>query len=457
VSLGGNHRRRARGARARPLFTAFQRFARAEAFSGVLLLLCAVAGLAWANSPWQITYEELWHGTTLGFAMGDVRLELDLLHWVNDGLMAVFFLLVGLEIKRELLLGELARPRLAALPIAAALGGMLAPAGIYLTLNAGGAGARGWGVPVATDIAFALGVMAILGRRVPTALKVFITALAIVDDMGAVVVIAVFYTSGVALGALAAAGAFLVALMGANRAGVRSIWVYAVLGLGLWLAILQSGVHASIAGVALAMTVPARVPAKRGWSPWWVRRVVWEFKSLGLGWARAAEAVRAPRTSAAEDPPSGAVAAPMERMEHALEPWVAYGIMPVFALANAGVALGTAGGVDIFDPVTLGVILGLMVGKPVGITLAAWAAVRAGLAHLPRGVDGRQILGAGMVGGIGFTMSLFIAALAFGQTAMLADAKLGVLGGSLVSGALGYLVLRWAGQRRKASLQTDPQ
>ena len=440
------------------LLRPFREFIHLEAAGGVVLLVAAAVALVWANSPWAGAYAALWH-TPVTVGVGGTVLTRDLHHWINDGLMVLFFFVVGLEIKREVLVGELAAPRRAALPAAAALGGMLAPAGLYTLLTPGGPAAAGWGVPMATDIAFALGVLALLGRRVPLALKVFLTALAVIDDIGAVLVIALFYTAGVSWPALAAAGGVLVVLVAANRLGVRTPLVYGALGLGLWLAVLASGVHATVAGVLLAMTIPARTridPAAflaRG------RAFLADFASDDPPDGPTAEAAagngRAPRRAGfitegqqtavlALEEACEHVQTPLHRLEHALHPWVAFAVMPLFALANAGVALAGDPGEALAQPVTLGVFVELVVGKPVGIAAAAWLAVRSGLAALPADVTWRQVAGAAALGGIGFTMSLFIATLAFADAGLLAAAKLGILGASLLAGLGGWLLLRTA-------------
>lgn len=394
------------------LVRTFQEFARLEASGGLLLIGCTVVALAWANSPWAGSYFRLWHtDPTFGFAG---KLMSKPLHfWINDGLMALFFLLVGLEIKRETLVGELASFRKAALPIAAAFGGMIVPAGFYALLNQGGPGTAGWGIPMATDIAFALGVLALLGDRVPASLKVFLAALAIADDIGAVLVIAFFYTEQISWISLGVAGLFFAALMGANRAGARHPLIYVVLGLGLWLAFLQSGIHATVAGVLLAITIPAR-------------------QSVGNS-AFAAHSE-----------------SPMLRFEHALMPWNKYVIMPVFALANAGVVLGAGAARSLVDPISAGVICGLVLGKPIGIVLFSWLATRSRLAAMLGGIGWRQILGVGMLGGIGFTMSLFIANLAFGEALALETAKVGILAASVASAMAGAVVLAKGRSKRPA-------
>ena len=381
----------------------FQEFADLEASGGLLLIGCTVAALIWANSPFAGSYFHFWH-MDLTFGRIGGLLAKPLHFWINDGLMALFFLLVGLEIKREILVGELASFQRAVLPIAAALGGMIVPAAFYLLFNHGGPGAAGWGIPMATDIAFALGVLALLGSRVPTSLKVFLAALAIADDIGAVLVIAFFYTERISWISLGVGGVFFVALLAANRAGMRHLLIYAILGLGLWVAFLQSGIHATVAGVLLAITIPARQRT----------------------------ASRAVLTSNES---------PMLSLEHALIPWNRYLIMPVFALANAGVALGGGAARSVVAPVSLGVIFGLVIGTPIGIVLFSWLATRTRLAAMLDGIGWRQIVGVGMLGGIGFTMSLFIANLAFGDGTALETAKVGILVASVVSGIAGAIVL----------------
>jgi NhaA family Na+:H+ antiporter len=368
---------------------------------GVVLLAAAVCAFAWANSPWAPAYVALWNATLVGKP---------LLLWVNEGLMTLFFLGVGLELKRERIAGELREPRRAALPLLCAVGGMAAPAAVYALLNLGSPTLRGWAIPAATDIAFAIGVLALLGPRAPFGLKVFLTALAIADDLGAVVVIAAFYASAPFWPALAAAGALLGAAFALNRAGVRAPLAYGAVGLALWAALESSGVHATIAGVAIAFAIPAH------------------------------DGSRAAAGGVARD-------SLLARLEHALRPLNAFLVMPLFALANAGVALHGAGADGLASPVALGVALGLVVGKSLGIVGTAAAVVHAGIATLPSGVGWPQLGGAACLAGIGFTMSLFIAGLAFAgdaQYAQLAAAKLGILGGSLASGALGCALLALA-------------
>ena len=418
----------------------FQEFSESEAAGGVLLLLAAALALAWANSPWAKSYYTLWeHKFTIGFE--GLALSKSILHWINDGLMAIFFFVVGLEIKRELLVGELASPRRATLPIAGALGGVVMPALLYLVLNVGGEGAAGWGIPMATDIAFAIGAMALLGSRVPAGLKVFLIALAIADDIVAVVVIAIFYTGNLSWPSLGAAAGFFAALLAASKFGVRHSLVFALLAVCLWMAMLFSGVHATIAGVLAAVAVPARPRidvekfTARG------RQLLdqMEYPEKGEEHILRSEA-RQVALLALEDA-CEKVKTPLQRFEHTLLPWVRLIIMPLFAFANAGVPLGTNFASAATSPISLGIVLGLLVGKPVGIFCASWLAVRFKLASLPAQVSWRQILGAGALGGIGFTMSIFIAGLAFTEQPLLEVAKLGIFVGSLVAGGAGFLLL----------------
>lgn len=421
------------------LLRPFQTFLALESASGLLLLAAAMVALIWANSPWASSYFALWE-THIVVGGGDLVIDKSLHHWINDGLMAVFFFVVGLEIKREVLVGELASPKRAALSVAAALGGMIVPAAIYAALNVGGVGADGWGIPMATDIAFALGVLALLGRRVPLSLKVFLTAVAIVDDLGAVLVIAFFYTAELVAGALVIATVVMLALVVVNRIGIRTPTAYVLLGLVLWAALLQSGVHATFAGVLLAVTIPAR---RRIDAPEFLRRAE-------LYLAEFAEDVKPGRSEPTEDQrdalhsldvASEQVETPLIRLEHTLHPWVAFFIMPVFALANAGVSIGGDVASIMESRITLGIIIGLVVGKQIGVLAFSWAAVRSGLADLPAGVRWSQVWGISLLCGIGFTMSLFIASLAFADAALLDAAKIGILAASLIAGLGGTLVL----------------
>jgi NhaA family Na+:H+ antiporter len=415
----------------------FQEFFRTEAAAGSLLVVCACAALVVANSAWADGYHRLW-ATPVVIAGGGHALSLTLHQWINDGLMAVFFLLVGLEIKREALAGELASPRQAALPIAAAIGGMMVPASIYFLTNGGGMEARGWAIPMATDIAFALGTLALVAPRAPGGLKVFLAALAIVDDMGAVLVIALFYTGDIAWGALGMAGIILLLLIILNVLRVRRLMPYLVLGLGLWFFVHESGVHATIAGVLLAFTVPTRTRIDAAEFSLKARRLLDHFDRTETGDFLVLTSKGQQEAIIGLERASELVTAPLLRLEHALHGFSAFVVMPLFAFSNAGVGLtGSAGG-----SVTLAVILGLAVGKPLGITGAALAAVRLRLAALPAGVNWTTLHGCAWLGGIGFTMSLFIATLAFQGTTVLDSAKVGILGGSILAGIVGAIVVR---------------
>ena len=424
----------------------FQDFAHKQSSGGIVLIAAAVIALVWANSPWGESYSTLWH-TKLTIGVGDFSISKDLTHWINDGLMAIFFLVVGLEIKREVLVGELSSVRRAALPVAAALGGAVVPAAIYLALNAGTEGAAGWGIPMATDIAFALGVLALLGERAPVGLKVFLTALAIVDDIVAVLVIALFYTSEISWGALAVGGLFFGALVVANLLGVGRTLVYALLGIGLWMCLLLSGVHATIAGVLMALTVPASSFINPGAFLERGRYILDRFEEAGEKGENVLSNEERQAALHALNHATYKLEPPLHELEHALHPWVAFAIVPLFALANAGVPLRGSIAEALTDPVVLGIALGLVIGKQLGITLFAWLAVNSGVSELPTGVSWRHVYGVGWLAGIGFTMSLFIADLAFSDGPLVDAAKLGVLAASLIAGVGGWTILRGASSR----------
>jgi NhaA family Na+:H+ antiporter len=422
---------------------AAQAFIGIEAASGIVLLAAALTAIVWANSPWDYAYFELWQSRLVVDA-GLFRIDEDLQHWVNDGLMTLFFFLVGLEIKRELVHGELSQFRRALLPAAAALGGMIAPALIYTAFNGGSDGSSGWGIPMATDIAFALGVLSLLMRRIPFSVKVFLLAIAIADDIGAIVVIALFYTSQLNLEALAVALAILVLIVAINRAGARSVNLYVAFGICLWVAVFESGVHATLAGVTLGLLAPA--------SPFYGRAGF--ANTAGELVTRFDRAVQNANTeeqqgilSQLEDLALGSEA-PLDRLERQLHPWVSYLIVPVFALANAGVAVSSDSlSAAIESQVTLGVTLGLLVGKPLGIFTLTWLMVRMRVCELPSGASWAHILGVGILGGIGFTVSLLITGLAFEDGAIIDEAKLGVLAASAIAGLIGFVFL-WLTARR---------
>lgn len=409
--------------------------------TGILLIICTIIAMVWANSAWANSYIQLWE-THLRIGAGGFILDKSLHHWINDGLMAVFFFLVGLEIKREVLVGELATMKKAALPIAAALGGMLIPAAIYVAFNSSGDGKAGWGIPMATDIAFALGVLALLGKRIPPALTVFLAALAIADDMGAVIVIAIFYTAEISLPALAIGLAALVAAVILNRTGVRHPGVYAAVGLICWLAVLKSGVHATVAGVLMAMAIPARARIN-------TRAFVSNGRKLLDEYEKSAEASDDIIPSSQQNHITRTlevhcehVQTPLQRLERGLHGWVGFFIMPIFALANAGIIFDGDITTALSHPVTLGVALGLIIGKQIGITLFSWLAIRFGWGAMPDGVTWHHIYGAAWLGGIGFTMSLFVGGLAFGESPMMTMAKVGILAASIICGVVGWLLLR---------------
>jgi NhaA family Na+:H+ antiporter len=423
----------------------FARFLQIESASGVLLLLCAIAALVIANSPAADAFNTFWKQHAI-IGVGPWKLDESLLHWVNDGLMAIFFFVVGLEIKRELVAGELRDPRQAALPVMAALGGMLAPAGIYWLLQGGRPGQAGWGIPMATDIAFVVGLLALLGPRVPLGLKILLLSLAIADDIGAVVVIAIFYSQQISLAALAAGGLGLVASMVMNRIGVRSVALYFIVGAAVWLALLQSGIHPTVAGVLLGLLTPASAWVSDRRLASVLREVQAKISGESDG---AIEHHHKPLLDQLRIAAYEAVS-PLERLEGTLHVWVAFVIMPVFALANAGVTVRPE---SVTHSVGWAVAAGLVLGKPLGIVAFSWLAVRLGIARLPSGVNWKIMIGGGCLAGIGFTMSLFIAGLAL-EGELLDAAKIGTLGGSTVSAILGFVLLRMFLPARQTPLAT---
>ncbi len=418
----------------------FEWFVHSEVTGSVLLLGCTVLALIAANSPWAATYFDLLH-TYIGISWGDVSFKLSLHHWINDGLMVIFFFVVGLEIKRELVVGELSNLKRASLPVMAAIGGMAVPACLYVVLTIGGPGSRGWGIPMATDIAFALGVLAIFGSRVPIGLKVFLTALAIADDLGAVAVIALFYTEETNMAALGLAVILLLALLAVIRLRVRRTGFLLILMLGVWIEVFASGVHPTIAGILLAMVIPVRprVSVSRFVSEAeaFLEKVKLRQQVQGciISDREQLEAIEHVHSRAHETLPSGLM---LERYLHPVQVWL---ILPMFALANAGVQVDSHILEALANPVSLGIVLGLVVGKPLGIFAFAWLAVRTGLGSLPAGVTWGQIFGAGCLAGIGFTMSLFITDLAFEAEPLIASAKLGILVASLVAASVGMAAL----------------
>jgi len=418
-------------------------FLHQEASGGILLMICTIVALIWANSPCSDSYHHLWH-THLVINLGNIlNLDYTIHHWINDGLMAIFFFTVGLEIKRELLVGELSSIQKASLPIAGALGGMVAPAIIYTIFNSGGEGASGWGIPMATDIAFVVGIMALLGNSVPLSLKIFILALAIADDIGAVMVIAIFYTAEISSTALIIAAIVLIILFLLNRLGTKSLILYTILGIVLWLAFLKSGVHATIAGVLLAFTIPAVSRYDTNKFSERVKELIRNFDAKGDNWKNVLDNSERQHDVLAIESSCEKILTPLQRFEHSLHPWVSFFIIPVFALANAGVTLTELDILDsLLSPVSLGIIVGLFIGKQVGIFTLSFIAVKLKIASLPEGVNWKNLYGAGILAGIGFTMSLFIAGLAFNNPDLLDLSKIGILTGSLLSGIVGFVVLK---------------
>jgi NhaA family Na+:H+ antiporter len=418
------------------LTRALREFLATEVAGGVVLVIAAAVALAWANSPWGSMYRRLWEAD-LAVTLGHWSLSLDLRHWVNDGLMAVFFLVVGLEVKRELLEGELRDPRRAALPVVAAVGGMVLPAALYLALNTGGVGERGWGIPMATDIAFAVGVAALVGRGLPSSLRLFLLTLAIVDDIGVIVIIAVFYSNAVAWHWMLAAAGLLGVAYAVRRAGIVASPVFVTLGLLLWLAVHESGVHATLAGVAMGLLAPVRPVMAREIA---LTRADELLDVFSPGAAR--NTSRLARLSVSQ----------LEWILHGLHPWTSLVIVPLFALANAGVSLSSSA-IDsaVRSPVALGVVVGLVVGKPTGILVFAWLGCRLGLAALPAGVRWLQVVGMGALAGIGFTVSLFVTGLAFEDASLADQARVGILASSLLASLAGALILACSSRGRQES------
>jgi Na+:H+ antiporter, NhaA family len=415
-----------------------QAFIHTQAASGITLLAAAIVAVVWANSPWKDSYFDLW-GTVLSLDVSLFSIEEDLRHWINEGLMVFFFFVVALEIKRELVRGELSEPKKAALPVAAAAGGLVVPAVIYLAFNIGGDGEKGWGIPMATDIAFAVGVLAMLGNRVPSEARLFLLALAIVDDVGAILVIAVFYTESLSLEALGIAGVLIIGLIAMNRLGVRSMNVYFGVGALIWVAIFQSGLEATLTGVILGALTPTEAYFSR-------RRFGDAVEALSRQFEQAAakgndDAVEM-ILGQFEEVTHG-TEAPLERLERLLHPLTSFVVVPLFALANAGIDLsGGVVGDASSSPVTWGIVAGLLIGKPCGIFAATWLVVKSGVGSLPANTSWSHVLGLGLLAGIGFTVALFITGLAFEDLQMTANAKAGVLLASVLAGLAGYGFLR---------------
>lgn len=424
------------------IVTPLQQFIRREKSAGIILGLSVVAALALANSPWSDAYFHFFEHR-LGFLVdGEPYLDYSLHHWINDGLMSMFFFVVGLELKREFIGGELADPRHTLLPIGAAVAGMLVPALIYTALNAGTPAASGWGIPMATDIAFSLAIVYVLGDRVPLAAKVFLTTLAIVDDLGAVVVIALFYTSEISLVNLGVGVAFLALMLSANKLGVKNVVFYGIIGIGgVWTAFLMSGIHATIAAVLAAFAIPAdaRLPEAE-----YLKRAaahLRDFAGMRPNGVATLDEEQVEVIARMRDDTRDAIP-PSQRLEHAMHPFVSFVVMPVFALANAGVSFGGLDADAVFSTwVAPGVALGLLAGKPLGIVLSVLLLTRMGVTR-PAGLTLRRIVGLGFLASIGFTMSMFISTLAFTDATMLLQAKLGIFAASIAGGAIGYRLLK---------------
>ncbi|MBN8857037.1 MAG: Na+/H+ antiporter NhaA [Sphingobacteriales bacterium] len=425
-----------------------QKFIQNEKAGGLVLGISVLIALILANSPLAHGYHHFLEHS-FGFQWdGKTYLEYNLHHWINDGLMAVFFFVVGLELKREIVAGELSSPRKALLPIAAAIGGMLVPALIYFAFNPAGEVQHGWGIPMATDIAFALGVLYLLGKRVPLALKVFLTALAIVDDLGAVLVIAFFYTSDISVANLLLGVGFLLIMYIGNKVGIRSIVFYAVFGIGgVWTAFLLSGVHATIAAVLAAFTIPANVRLSEHDYILKIRNYLARFKEADSNSKIPTLTNEQLHILDEVKKSTDKAIPPLQILEHAMHPMVTFIIIPIFALANAGVSVLDIDVKEIFSTnVAIGVALGLLIGKTVGIFSFTWLCVKLRIAPFPEGMNLKNLLGLGLLGAIGFTMSLFVTQLAFSHEAYKVQAKIGIFAASIIGGILGYMILKSQGK-----------
>ena len=420
----------------------FQQFFNKEASSSILLIAATVIALIWTNSNVGETYHRFWH-TEISFTFGHFHISKTLLHWVNDGLMSLFFFTVGLEIKREILVGELATPKKALLPVIAALGGMIVPGLIYAALNVGSPTIHGWGIPVATDIAFALGAVAVFGRKLPVGLRIFLAAFAIADDLGAVVIIAIFYTKEIVWSNLIISLFLIFGLAVANFFWIRQTLIYAILGLAVWFFVLGSGVHPTIAGVIVSLFVPARGRYDTDNFLQNVKKITEKFEceeqSCGYSILLNQEHMYAVQALelACHD-----VETPLQRLMHALHPWVAFLILPLFAMGNTGLIFrGIVFSEAVSNPVILGIIFGLVVGKPIGILLFSYLSVKTGIASLPQEVRWSHIFGGAMLGGIGFTMSLFLSELSFTDPHIIDYARIAILTGSILSAVFGMSYL----------------
>ncbi|MDD3771192.1 MAG: Na+/H+ antiporter NhaA [Weeksellaceae bacterium] len=419
-----------------------QNFMNQSKAGGIVLGIFVILALILANSPWSTTYFEVLNYKTALYFDGKTYFNLSLLHWINDGLMAIFFFVVGLELKREFVGGELSNPRKALLPIMAALGGMIVPATIYLLLNPSGEAHSGWGIPMATDIAFALGVLYLFGNKIPFSLKVFLTAFAIIDDLGAVIVIAFFYTSEISLISLSVGLGFVLIMLLAAKLGVRNVWLYAILGIGgVWVAFLLSGVHATIAAVLAAFAIPADVKIKEAVFLKQIKKHLKQFESIDPrdDIPNLTEEQVQILSKVSEDVRNAVP--PLQRLEHAMHPYVTFLILPIFALANAGVSLVVQPDELFSTNIAIGVALGLIFGKIIGITGTTFLLIKLKIAPWPTGMNLKNLFGLSLLGAIGFTMSLFITSLAFTHEDFKTQAKIGIFVASLIAGISGYWVL----------------
>jgi Na+:H+ antiporter, NhaA family len=427
-----------------------RKFIQQESFGGFLLIGVTIIAVIWANSDYYDVYDHIWHNVKMGISFGDFELKANLHHWVNDGLMAIFFFVIGLEIKREVAGGELSSFKRAILPLGAAVGGMFVPALIYVAFNYDNPqNIEGWGIPMATDIAFALGLLSLLGNRVSPNLKIFLTALAIADDLGAILVIAFFYTESIDMTEIINAVIFLGVLVAANKLGVRNLAFYAVVGIaGIWLSFVYSGVHATIAGVLIALTIPGKSKISG-------RQYIDKLKNLLQG-SKIAETENVGMLTNEEVHSLDEVTkitrdaeSPAQKLEHLLHPVSAFIILPLFALANAGVRIEGSLLEMLFHPISLGIIAGLVLGKLLGISLFTHLIVKMKISSLPKGVDFKQIYGAALLAGIGFTMSIFISDLAFSDAKTIQIAKVGVFAASLLAALLGMLLLSYSSKQKE--------
>ena len=425
------------------------RFIHREFTGGIVLFISVIIALAWANSPWSESYHHLWE-TTFSIDFNGNSFSHPLHVWINDGLMALFFFVIGLELKREFMAGELSTAKKASLPMIAALGGMIVPALIYVVINFNSGTAKGWGIPMATDIAFALALLSLAGKHIPVSVKVFLSALAVADDLGAVLVIAFFYTSHIAFPPLLIALGLLILLVLGNVLGVRSIFFYLIIGIAVWVCFLFSGVHATIAGVLVAFTIPARTKIDEEEFARKTRRQLNEFEeqiplSSTLTTGEQHDTIQQMKKLCQD------AETPLQKIEDKLHPWVAFVIMPLFALSNAGMIIHGDFFASLGNPVSIGIIIGLLAGKFIGVFSFAWLAVRFKISDLPEGVNWMHVMGVSVLAGVGFTMSLFVTGLAFADAALINQAKYGILIASFVAGVTGVLLLKLTKKASKVS------